>query len=49
MLKVMLFGENICCKHLFRKEIEMKMPKFRNNAIFQISTEPEKKVPNPIK
>jgi hypothetical protein len=39
ILKAALFKKKICCEHVFWKEIEMKMPKFRNIAIFHISTE----------
>jgi hypothetical protein len=41
-LKVEIFKKKIYCENVFRKEIEMKMPKFRNIWIFQIPTTPDR-------
>jgi hypothetical protein len=41
-LKVEMFRKKIYCENVFWKEIEMKMPKFRNISISQISTTPDR-------
>jgi hypothetical protein len=41
-LKVEIFKKNIYCENVFWKEIEMKMPKFRNISISQIPTTPDR-------
>jgi hypothetical protein len=41
VLKVAIYRKKISCENVFWKEIETKMPKFRDIANFKIPTTPD--------